>query len=872
MSLAQKCPLDSNPIYLIDGSSFFYRGFYALRDLSRSDGFPTNALFVVIRLLVRLLKEENPTYIAFILDGRGKNFRHEIFPEYKANRDAMPEPLVQQIAPLRQGINLLGIPVIIRENVEADDVIASLAFRFKATHPVVIVGSDKDLRQCLDKQVIMWDPAGKKEKIVTLDDFHNEFGLPPNHWADFQALTGDASDNIPGVPGVGPKTAMTILEQFPTLEELAAHVTELKPNLRKKIESHIDAVFTYRELTRLRTDLAQDIPLETLAPTPSDAAAMASFLREYEFRSLAAEFAALAKDAPAVKPASPAKVGEQLSLFPQSSPQAAPIEAAPIHPEDLPDMTGKSVAIIEANKTLYVAWDTEERRLAGTEHEAALAQRVRNAQTVVTTSVKDMFARNAAWCDIPLTTWFDLGLAAYLLSPEQRNYQFERLRESLLLDPNHDPSSLPEGSRGLAGLALADLFDRQLETAGLKQLIADLELPLEPVLFTMEQRGIGIDRGAFSSFLGEVETDLNRLTETIEQQAGKSFNLRSSQQLAEVLFNDLGLKTKGKTPGGAASTSVAVLEQLQDAHPIIGSILEFRKLEKLRSTYLEPLPKLADDQDRIHTTFDQLATATGRLSSKNPNLQNIPVRGRLGQRMRACFTAGPGNLLAAADYSQIELRVLAHMSQDPTLMDAFTRGIDIHARTAGLLFDKEPAEVAKEERRLAKTINFGLLYGMGPQKLGRELGLTLPQAKEFIVKYFERLTALKTFYDHVVEDARDNGFVTTLAGRRRMLPDLRSRNNQLASQAKRQAINTVIQGSAADIIKKAMLRVEADSTLAELDARLLLQIHDELLVECPIAQAEAAGERLALIMSEVYKLSVPLAVDKGIGKSWADAH
>ncbi len=872
MSLAQKYPLEKNPVYLIDGSSFFYRGFYALRDLSRSDGFPTNALFVVIRLLVRILKEENPAYLAFVLDGRGKNFRHDIYAEYKANRDAMPEPLVQQIAPLRQGIDLLGIPVIIRENVEADDVIASLTYRFKKSNPVVIVGSDKDLRQCLDQRVIMWDPAGKKEKIVTLDDFQEEFGLPPEHWADFQALTGDTSDNIPGVPGVGPKTAMTILEQFPTLEDVVKNLDQLKPNLRKKIEPHTEDIFTYRELTRLRTDQALDIPLESLAPSPSNYASMAAFLREYEFRSLAAEFAVLAKDSPPSKTTSPAKIGEQLSLFPQTQQQADPIEIAPLDMKNPPDFTGKTVAIIANNDSLYIGWDTEERCLKETEYENALVESVRNAATIVTSSVKEMFGRHPAWQEIALTTWFDLGLAAYLLSPEQRNYQFDRLRESLMQDPSYDPSRIPQGSFALEGLALADLFDRQLETAGLKDLIASLELPLEPVLFAMEQRGIGINREAFSSFFHDVEADIHRLTETIEGHAKKSFNIRSSQQLADVLFKDLGLKTKGKTPGGAASTSVAVLEQLREMHPIIEDILEFRKLEKLRSTYLEPLPKLADANDRIHTTFDQLATATGRLSSKNPNLQNIPVRGRLGQRMRACFTAGPGKLLAAADYSQIELRVLAHMSQDPTLMDAFTHGIDIHARTAGLLFDKEPNEVAKDERRQAKTINFGLLYGMGPQKLGRELGLSLPQAKEFIAKYFERLTQLKAFYDKVVDDALEHGFVTTLAGRRRMLPELRSRNNQLASQAKRQAINTVIQGSAADIIKKAMLHVEADKVLAELDARLLLQIHDELLVECPAEKAEAAGEQLALIMTEVYTLNVPLAVDQGIGKSWADAH
>jgi len=402
--------------------------------------------------------------------------------------------------------------------------------------------------------------------------------------------------------------------------------------------------------------------------------------------------------------------------------------------------------------------------------------------------------------------------------------------------------------------------------------VATLELPLIPVLLAMELAGIGIDREAFAAFAAEVAGKLAILEADIVALAGKPFNPRSSQQLGEILYADLGLKAHGKTPGGAASTSSEALERLAGAHPLVDRILEFRKLEKLRSTYLGPMPLLADGRGRIHTTLNNMATATGRLSSSNPNLQNIPIRGEFGRRMRDCFIAAPGCKLVAADYSQIELRVLAHLSQEPALLDAFANGADIHARTAALLFDKAQGDVAPDERRQAKTINFGLLYGMGPQKLSRDLGIKLDVAKAFIARYFERLPGLSAFYDGIVESAKAQGFVTTLAGRRRLLPDISSANSQLASQARRQAINTVVQGGAADIIKMAMLAAAGDSELARLRATLVLQIHDELLLETPDETAQAAGDRLAGLMTGVYPLAVPLEVDWGTGHTWGEAH
>jgi len=906
-------PRGSEPLYLIDGSAFIYRGFYAFSDLTRSDGFPTNALYSVLRLGLRLLREERPRYAAFVMDGRGPSFRADIFPAYKAQREKMPEPLAQQMDPIVAGMKLLGFPVLREEGVEADDTIATLAARCKAAGPVVIIGADKDLRQCLDEQVLLWDPSGKQEKLTTLRDFQADFPPGPAFWPDFQALTGDSSDNIPGVPGVGPKTAIEIVAQFPSLEELREGVALLKPAWRKKIEPHLEDVFVYRELTRLKLDAAEDVSLESLAVAPAPREELVDFLNAYELRSLLRELpregapagqngsprqsqpnqpgrASLFEAAPeggagkgagvsgsspqSAPSASPAPSdGGQLSLFgytavPQPAPQAAPVQATPL--SELPSYKDRNTALVPTDDGFLLAVSGQQWLVAATP--AELAPLLAGAASVAAPSLKDLLTASLEWERVPLAKWFDLSLGAYLLSPEERVYSWGRLLDSLWSDPGFSPEEAPDGAQGLACLALARRFAARLEQAGLTPLLRTLELPLVPVLVHMERAGIGIDKAAFAAFADEVNTRLSELTERMYQQAGMRFNVRSSQQLGDVLYNKLGLKAPGKTPGGAASTSAEVLERLAGQHPLLDSILEYRKLEKLRSTYLEPLPGLADENGRVHTTFNQLTTATGRLSSSAPNLQNIPARGDLGRRMRGLFTAAPGMLLTSADYSQIELRVLAHFSGDPTLMEAFRLGQDIHGRTAALLFDKPQGDVTSEERRQAKTINFGLLYGMGPQKLGRELGLTLNEAKDFIAKYFERLSGLKEYYQSLVEQARENGFVTTLAGRRRLLPDIRSRNTQLEAQARRQAVNTVIQGSAADIIKMAMLAVARDETLKDLNARLILQIHDELVLEAPEASAREAGDRLASLMTGVVELSVPLVADVGVGRDWGLAH
>jgi len=864
MSLQERLGLSQDTLYLVDGHSFLYRAFYAYPDLARSDGFQTNALFIVLRLLLRLLKEERPKYLAFLLDGKGPTFRHEIFPEYKAQRPAMPEALGKQIEPIKRAVELLGLKPLMFEGAEADDLIACFCGRFKSEAPVVVLGSDKDLLQCLDHNVILWDPGARKEKITTLETFKKETGLLPSQWPDFQALTGDSSDNIPGVPGVGPKTAMKIMARFPTLEALKQGLAELKPAERKKIEPVMDKVFTYRELTRLRTDFCPELGRGDFQCAPPDREGLRAFLEQYEFRSLLRELSGPKPE----KTIAPKQAGQQQgSLFSAPVKPAKPVQIFDAESADkLPPVRGRKVGLVPDGRGFFLGIGQEEWRYAGPVPD--LVRHLAGAENIAVPCVRDLLVGHRSWWDVDMRVWFDLGLAAYLLSPEDRDYSWDHVRRRL------EPELLerPVTGRGLTALGLGAGLETRLKTAGLLKLMVDLETPLIPVLARMERNGVAIDRAAFSAFLDEVQARLDELTLEIYKQAGREFNLRSSKQLAEVLFDGLGLKPLSKTPGGEPSTSVDVLERLRGAHPVVGLILEFRKLEKLRSTYLEPIPKLVDDKNRIHTTFNQLATATGRLSSSNPNLQNIPIRGEMGPRMRACFIAEEGNLLAVADYSQIELRVLAHFSNEPALVEAFKKNQDIHAHTAGLLFDKASKDVSTDERGLAKTINFGLIYGMGPRKMARELSITLSEAKKFIERYFSRLKGLKKFYDGVENQAKEKGFVTTLAGRRRLLPDIHSRNRHMQSTARRQAINTLIQGSAADIIKMAMLEVDGDKTLAKLDAKLILQVHDELLLEAPKDKARDAGARLEEIMAGIYPLAVPLAVDLGVGETWAEAH
>ena len=951
-SLRSRLQLTPESIYLIDGSAFVHRAFHALQNMSRSDGFPTNILFVVTRLLLRILREEQPSHMAFILDGKGPNRRNTIYPDYKANRSKTPEALIQQLEPLQNIINLLGIPSLVSEGFEADDYIASLAHRFNSAHHIVIVGTDKDLKQCLSDNVVMWDPAAKDERVTTLEDFAEETGIPASSWPDYQALVGDSSDNIPGIPKVGPKTALPLIQEFTSLENLFDRLAAVAPKVRTKLEGRRDEALIYRQLTTLRLDVCPDVTLHNLQVEKVALEPVLELLNTFELRALVREVQSMdrigfwdkpalttngdtnglleplsasgagvpshgngnggarntalqspiaekkaastipatpnassstptpkdkASAVPASAPTIPAGAmgeGSLLSLTPQEpvfdSTLFTPCQEATTLP---PMEAGKPVFLLPLEQGLLVAYQTTEYLYTGSIQTLAEVL-AKNHSLLVTPDSKALYKKHPEFTCIPADHWYDLSLAAYLLSPEERNYSWDFLRVRY-----GDIAGSPyvnTGHMGLLGLDIYTTTKTHLLNTELDTVLKTIEAPLVPILVAMEERGITIDMEAFSSFLQEVQGELDNLTHAIYGMAEGPFNIRSSQQLAHVLFTYLELPKAGKTKGGAMSTSQAALEKLRGKHPIINLIEEYRTLEKLRSTYLEPLPQSADSHNRVHTTFNQTATATGRLSSSNPNLQNIPIRGQFGPRMRACFIAAPERTLVCADYSQVELRVLAHLSQDPTLVQAFLHNQDIHKSTAALLFDVATDDVTQDQRRNAKTINFGLIYGMGAQKLGQELGISMKEAKGFIERYFERLSKLKEFYDNIEKEAGQQGFVATMTGRRRLTPDITSSNNQLRSQARRQAINTCIQGSAADIIKLAMIAVENDPELQRLGAKLLLQIHDELVLETRPEVAEEAGKRLAHLMSSVTpggeQLSVPLLVDWGIGRDWSLAH
>ncbi len=896
MSLKQRLGFAKEPLYLMDGTAFVYRGFFANPGLTRTDGMPTGALAITGRVLLRLLREERPERFAFIMDGRGPHFRHEIFPAYKANRPPTPEGLIAQIEPVRRMARAFGLHVEVSEACEADDCIASLAARYSAERPVVIVGMDKDLRQCLRDNVVLWDPSGKEERLVTLESFRAETGLEPSQWPDVQALVGDSSDNVPGVRGVGPKTAEALFRSFRSLEDIRDRVDETPPAVRKKLDGNLEAMFLYRRLTTLSTDCCAHISDADLRVRPPVAAEAQTLLREYEMRSLERDFARLLQSLPA-RPdegreaenalsgalsgaPSGVKAGAQFSLFAppaRPAPEEGGLPAAPriASVSGLPPITGASaLALTPApgrGEGMALALQTPD----GVQEwlydgpMAGLAARIAGAGLVVAPDVKKLLCAEPAWSALPPDRFLDLGLAAYLLAPEERDYSWPRLSARHAAQSGLDP----ERPATLA-LSLAEDLRAKLDAAALTDLMRRLELPLIPVLAAMEREGVRADLAALRDFLDDVQRDLDALTARIYEAAGGPFNIRSAQQIGEVLFKRLDLPAAKATKGGQASTSQDVLERLSGRHPVIDALLEFRKLEKLRSTYLEPLPRLAGPDGRVRTTFNQTSTATGRLSSSNPNLQNIPVRGPLGKRMRACFTAAPGNALISADYSQVELRVLAHYSQDPTLLEAFRHGEDIHARTAALLHDVAPGAVTPDQRRAAKTINFGLLYGMGARKLAQELSISQAEAKAFIEKYFAGFSRIKDLYEGIEREARERGYVVTMAGRRRPLPDMVSASAQARALAERQAVNTVIQGSAADIIKLAMIAVHHDAELKRLSARLILQIHDELLLEAPEANAEAAGRRLAELMDSPpgIRLDIPLAVDWGFGRNWGEAH
>jgi DNA polymerase-1 len=848
-------------IFLIDGSGYIFRAFFALPQLNTSRGLPTNAVYGFIRMFLKLIKDQHPTHIAVVFDSPKRTFRDDLFAEYKANRPEAPSDLSVQIPYIHRVVEAFRIRSIVREGVEADDVIATLAARaVKKKIDCVIVTADKDFMQIVGPHVRLWDTM--RDKWTGVREVRERFGVEPRALMDIQALMGDPIDNVKGVPGVGEKTAAALIQEFGGVDNLyrdLAKVEQSKIRGAKKVAAllaeHRPAVELARKLVRIDTEVPLDLEPEDLAWTGIDQKALADLLRELEFSSLLQELAPSAATIP-VRSGEEIEVGEQnlpavIEELKRARRIALDLSASDSAPERLKLSGDTKTYTIDAPRLGQMALLLNQASPPKACHD--LKNHLRRLST---------HGIHLAGAD------FDTMLAGFLINPGKP--------EPSLSDLYHDhlaglSGGAPSGSEPAIVAALREALLPKLERDGLERLFHDIELPTAAVLAEMEETGIAVDADALRNVARELGEEAARLERECYELAGREFNLNSPIQLRDILFNQLKLAVRGlkKTKSGY-STDADTLEKLAAVHPMPRKLLEYRAVTKLKSTYADALGSLIDQRSgRIHTTFHQALTATGRLSSSDPNLQNIPTRTEDGLRIRRAFVAAPGHVLLSADYSQIDLRVLAHLSADPTLTSAFREGQDIHVRTATELLGIPPQQVDINARRIAKTINFGIIYGMGPQRLAAELGIPLAEASDYIKRYFERLDGVRNFMDETLAKAREAGYVTTMYGRRRYLPELRSPEGGARAQAERIAINTPIQGTAADLIKVAMIRLAAELKHRRLAGRVLLQVHDELLVEVKENVLEQTKEVVKREMEGAAALMVPLKADLKWGPNWA---
>jgi DNA polymerase-1 len=861
---------DSRELFLIDGNSLVYRAFYALPEtIATSKGVPTNAIFGFASMLVKILTEYGPKTTLVVWDA-GASGRKEISAEYKADRKARPDLLSEQWAHMEPLVEAFGYRNIKVPGYEADDVIATLAGRAREEGiEVMVVTGDRDSFQLIEDGVrVMATSRGITEtKIYDREAVIERYGIPPELIPDFYGLKGDTSDNIPGVPGIGDKTASELLQRFGTLESVLASVDEISGAKRKEnLLNHAEDARVSKQLATAVRDVELDIDLDKCFADAPDRSRLREFFREFELRAPLERL----EEALGEEDAAPPERHEQV------------IEARAV------EVSASEVARLDGDRAALAA--EREGRPEGelpVGPEPPLRFAAYAGGEVLTGEAETLAALTLAWGDRPLVAhdWktlaaseepgdappleHDTMVAAYLLDPAGRAYPLRELvdREGI--------GARIDGGNGLAERAvvtraLAELQAGELERAGLTRLFNEVELPLVEVLIDMERAGVKLDTALLAEISRKVEERIRQLEREVWDLAGGEFTIGSPQQLSEVLFEKLGLsrKRRGKT---GFSTDARVLQAIRGEHPIVEKIETWRELSKLKSTYMDALPQLVDERSRLHTTFNQTATTTGRLSSTDPNLQNIPIRTELGREIRACFVAEEGHRLISADYSQVELRILAHISGEQVLKDIFARGEDVHAATAAEMFGVSPADIDPGLRSKAKMINFGIVYGLSAFGLADRLDIPKDEAGEFIDRYLGRFPKVREFIETTIERATEEGHVTTLFGRRRRIPELRSRKWGTRSLGERLAVNTPIQGSAADIIKVAMVRARAALTDAGLSTRLVLQIHDELLFEAPEAEVEAASEIVVREMIDAYDLDPPLAVDVGSGENWLAA-
>lgn len=861
---------------LVDGHSHLYRAYHAIAHLSTSRGIPTNATYGMTAMLWKLLREESPDYMAVIFDAPGPTFRHEAFEAYKIQRPGMPDDLVVQIPWIKALIQALRTPILEMAGFEGDDVMAALTVRARENVDVVLVTGDKDMLQLVGPHVRVLSVAGRAGEKTIYDEaaVEEKWGVPPARIPDLLGLMGDSIDNIPGVPGIGEVTAVKLLRQFGSLETIFEKLDQVAgAKLQRKLTQYREQALLSRRLATVAAETPVEFRLENFRVLEPDWPRLRELLTELEFTTLLRQL-----PQPAIS------VESQVTILPPGPEQAGFLSRAArartlalewVGEGALPDLRASGLALVgpEVGAAYLPLADGIPPALRGLVVEGPCLLVGHDLKPAIA-----WFIANG----VPLVParLFDTAVAAYLLNSGRTNFRLEEIA----LEHGLMVTELPKGLLALSPSAVApaavgraqvawDLrgpLESALERDGLAALFRDLEMPLIPILARMELDGIRVDPGRLESMAKEVERLLDSLTIEIHHLAGEPFNINSPKQLAQVLFERLKLPVVKRTKTGP-STDVEVLQELALAHPLAEKILEYRQLAKLKSTYIDALPGLVHSRTgRIHTSYNQMVTATGRLSSSNPNLQNIPVRTELGRRIRQAFVPEPGWSFLACDYSQIELRVLAHMAGEEVLIEAFQRDEDIHARTAAELFHVDPADVTPEMRRVAKATNFGVIYGISAFGLAQGLKIPQQEAQRYIGDYFARHPKVRAYIDRTLEEGRQRGYVVTLLGRRRYLPELTSPNPNTRGMAERMAMNAPIQGSSADLIKLAMIRVSKAMVAAGHRSRMLLQVHDELLFEVPPEEREQMRELARETMESVMALAVPLKVEIKEGGDWAE--
>jgi DNA polymerase-1 len=883
-------------LYLIDGNSYVYRAFYAIRGLAASDGMPTNAIYGFTNMIFKILREKNPDYFAVVFDAPGPTHRHEAYEEYKAHRPGMPDDLKPQIPFIKEIISAFRIQTIEKQGYEADDILAHIAKEAESEGlEVYIVTGDKDMCQVVSPKIKLYDTM--KEKITEEKNVVEKYGITPSQFPEIIALMGDASDNIPGAPGIGEKTAVKLLKEFGNLDNVLSNQEKIKnTRARNAISDNIESIKLSLELATLHPDVPVDVSVKELQVTDPDWTKLQEYFQRFQFSSMVrlipdqvqgvdtdkTEYITVLEkkmlkkilssinneltidtETTSPSPMMAGLVGISLSTDPEKAYYIPVAHAYPGAPEQLP----KDEVILQMKEIL------ENQKIIKTGHNIKYDFIVLKNEGINLKGIA-----------------FDTMLSSYLLNPNKANHNLtdaamEHLGmkklsfKDVMGKGRKDFSEVPvedatkySGEDSAVTLRLKKYFEPRIKNEGLEKLFYEIEVPLIEVLAEMEMEGIRIDLPLMESFSKKMAGELSSIEQRIYFIAGEEFNINSPKQLQEILFDKLGLKPTKKTKTGY-STNIDVLEQLALEHELPKEIIEYRGLSKLKNTYVDALPRLVHPKTgRLHTSFNQTVTSTGRLSSSDPNLQNIPIRGEWGKKIRAAFIADDGNLLLSSDYSQIELRVFAHLSQDKGLIDAFKSDGDIHTRTACELFDVTPEKVSDEMRRSAKTVNFGIVYGISPYGLSQQLGIPPDEARYFIDTYFARHSGVKDYIDQLIGEAAEKGYVTTILGRKRAIPELKSSNKNIHQFGERLATNTPIQGSAADIIKVAMLNISERIKKEALRTKMLLQVHDELLFEVPEQEKKALQKMVREEMEHAVELSVPLKVEIGTGKNWAEAH